>query len=268
MTDIRGKIYAFYSLEQLAAGDSCIHRLHPLAKLLVTGCCLLCVASLGRYSFFALAPYVFYPAVVLALAEVPFGMVARRAAAVLPFCLFAGISNLIFDRAIVWRWGALALSGGALSLLTILLRAFLCAAAVLLPAAVTPLADLTGELRRLRVPWVLVTLLEMVYRYIGVLLEQAADMRAAYLLRRGAAQRIPLRDAGVLIGQLLLRSYDRANRIYSAMLCRGYRMQAPGTARRRFRAADWIYLIGCCGLMLAARAGAWQALLRLCGAAG
>ena len=152
MTDIHSKLHTLYSLEQLSGGSSCIHRVHPLAKLAVTACYLLCVASMGRYSFFALAPYVFYPVIVMALADVPFGMVLRRAAAALPFCLFAGVTNLLWDRAPVLRLGGLAISGGLLSLLTILLRTLLCVSAVLILVAVTPLPALTGQLRRLHVP--------------------------------------------------------------------------------------------------------------------
>lgn len=262
MTDIRSKLYTIYSLEQLAGQDTCIHRLHPAAKLLVTAVYILCVASMGRYSFFAMAPFAFYPCIVLALAELPFGMVFRRTLVALPFCLFAGVSNLIFDRGVLFWLGRIPVTGGVLSVCTILLRALLCVAAVLILVAVTPLSALTGQLRRMHLPGVFVSLFEMVYRYIGTLLEEAADMRTAYLLRRGGQKGIPLRDAGVLIGQLLLRSVDRANRIYSAMKCRGY----PGTqAARRpaaFTAADRAFLLLCCGPMLAVRLGLFQTLLR------
>lgn len=253
MTDIRSKIHTIYSLEQLSGKDTCIHRLHPAAKLLVTAVYLLCVASLGRYSFAAMAPYAFYPCIVLALAELPFGMVARRTLIALPFCLFAGVSNLIFDRGVAFWLGGIPVTGGALSVATILLRALLCVAAVLILVGVTPLAALTGELRRLHVPTLFVSLFEMIYRYIGTLLEEAADMRTAYLLRRGARQGISLTDAGILIGQLLLRSVDRAGRIYSAMKCRGYPGVSAQRAQRPFTGADWLFLLVCCAPMLVLR---------------
>ncbi|MCI2047216.1 MAG: cobalt ECF transporter T component CbiQ [Faecalibacterium sp.] len=255
MTDFRSKIYELYSLEQLSGGGSWLHRIHPLAKMLVTACYLLCVASTGRYAFFALAPYVFYPVVLLALADIPFSLVAKRAAVALPFCLFAGISNLYFDRTPAFWLGPVAVSGGALSLATILLRVFLCVCAVLALVALTPLAQLTGQLRRLHVPWLVVSLFEMVYRYLGTLLEEAADLRTAYRLRRGAQKGISLRDSGCLIGQLLLRSFDRAARIYDAMKCRGYAGQMPHRAVRPFSARDWAFLLACCVPTAALRLG-------------
>ena len=94
MTDIRSKVNTLYSLEQLAAGNSAVHRVKPLPKLIVTLVYLVCVLSLDRYAPARLAPYLFYPVTVMALAEVPFGMLLRRSLVALPFCLFAGLSNI------------------------------------------------------------------------------------------------------------------------------------------------------------------------------
>ena len=88
-------------LEELAGQNSPIHRLHPGAKLAATGVYLLCVLSLGRLQFGRLAPYLLYPVVVLSLAEVPLGLVLRRAALALPFCAFAGLSNLLLERQVL-----------------------------------------------------------------------------------------------------------------------------------------------------------------------
>ncbi|MDD3921721.1 MAG: cobalt ECF transporter T component CbiQ, partial [Eubacteriales bacterium] len=98
MADIRRTISEIYSLEQLAQGGTAIHRLHPLVKLLGCITYIVCVMSFSRTAVFRLAPYVFYPVLIMALAEVPPGMIIKRTAIALPFCLFAGVSNLLFDR--------------------------------------------------------------------------------------------------------------------------------------------------------------------------
>jgi cobalt/nickel transport system permease protein len=66
---------------------------------------------------------------------------------------------------------------------------------------------------------------ELTYRYIGVLLNEAYSMSIAYSLRSPNRKGIEMRDMGSFTGQLLLRSIDRAERVYNAMKCRGY---APG----------------------------------------
>ena len=73
MADIRGKVNTLYSLEQLAAGDTVIHRVRPLPKLLVTLVYLVCVLSLDRRAPARLSPFLFYPATVMALAVLTAG---------------------------------------------------------------------------------------------------------------------------------------------------------------------------------------------------
>ncbi len=250
MADIRSKLNELYSLEQLAAGRTALHRLHPLSKMAVTAVYLLCVASFDRGAVVRLLPYLFYPALVLSLAEIPYRMIARRAWVALPFCLFAGVSNLLLDRRVGAVVLGVPLSAGLLSLCSLLLRTLLCVSAVLILVAVTPFSALTGQLRRLGVPGLVVSLLEMTYRYIGVLAGEAAAMVTAYRLRGNGARWPALRYFGPFVGQLLLRSADRAERVYQAMQCRLYGRRDARRAQAPFAAADWLFLLAGCGSCL------------------
>jgi cobalt/nickel transport system permease protein len=159
-------------MENLATGQTAIHRLHPLAKLLSALVFIFFVASFGRYDFAHLAPYLFYPFIMMALAELPYRLLLPRVLIALPFCLFAGISNVIFDKAAAFSVGGVTVSLGVLSLATILLKMYLCVMAALLLVATTPFTELTAQLRRLHAPMVFVMVFEMTFRYIGVLLEE------------------------------------------------------------------------------------------------
>lgn len=235
MADIRAKTAAFTSLEQLAAGRSLVHRVHPAAKLLGTAVYLVCLLSLGRYDLTRLAPYLLYPALLLPLSDTPCGMVLRRAVVALPFCLFAGVSGLFFD------------AHGALALAVLVLRTLLSVSAVLLLVAVTPLSSLTAQLRRWHVPALCVSLLEMTYRYIGTLLDEAAAMYTAYRLRGSAEKGLEMRHMGSFVGGLLLRSFDRAERIYQAMQCRGYPAAQRARSAPLLAGRDAVYLAAVCG---------------------
>lgn len=188
MADIRSKLNEMYSLEQLAAGRTAVHRLHPAVKIIVTVIYIICVVSLERHSLGRLAPFLIYPAVVMAAADIPYRMILPRAAAALPFCVFAGVSNLIIEREPWTRLGALTLTAGEMSFLVLLARTVLCVSAVLILVAVTPFSELTGQLRRMHVPAVFVRLFEMIYRYISVLVEEASTMLTSYRLRAGGAK--------------------------------------------------------------------------------
>lgn len=247
MADIRSKLNMLYSLEQLSAGKTTLHRVHPFAKLAVTFVYILCVVSFGKYELTRLAPFLFYPVLVMALAEIPFSMIGKRAAVAMPFCLFAGISNLIFDRAIIAHIGMIPIAGGVVSLAMLLGRTILCVSAILILVALTPFSMLMDQLRRFYVPELVVTLLEMVYRYIGVLAEEASGMVTAFRLRSNGAKWPSIREFGPFVGQLLLRSADRAERVYQAMQCRLYTLRDVKRNRPAWEVRDTIFLIVGCG---------------------
>lgn len=250
MTDLRGRTGELYTLERLSAGETCIHRLHPLAKLLSTLVFLVCVASLNRYAFSRLAPFCFYPILLSGLADIPLSLVLRRTLPALPFCLFAGLSNLVLEREVLLHLGPLPVSWGAASLCTLLVRTVLCVSAVLLLVGATPFVALTGQLRRMHLPGFFLSLFEMTYRYLGALLEEADSMYTAYRLRSRGIKGLALRHVGSFVGQLLLRSFDRAERIYQAMRCRGFALRDPRRDRRRLVGRDWLFLFFSCGSSL------------------
>jgi cobalt/nickel transport system permease protein len=248
--DIGGKAREIHSLEQLSAGKTVIHRLHPAAKLAAAFVFIVTVISFNRYAPGRLTPFLFYPCIVMAMADIPVPLLLKRTAIALPFCLFAGVSNVVFNREPAFAIGALRVSYGAVSLFTLLLRTALCVAAVLILAASTPIMALCGQLRRFHIPAVLVMTLGMAYRYIGVLLTEAAGMYTAYALRSGKNtarfKGVRLRDIGSFLGCLLLRGFDRAERVYAAMNCRGYTLRAPPPPKRQLLPGDWLFLSAVC----------------------
>ena len=250
MSDIGARVHELRALESLSLKQTAVHRLHPLAKLLMALAFIVIVVSFGRYDFTRLAPYLFYPFVMMALAELPYKLLLSRMLIALPFCLFAGLSNVIFDRATAFTIGGFTVSLGVLSLATILLKMYLCVMAALILVATTSFTELTAQLRRLHVPMIFVMVFEMTFRYIGVLLEEVYSMTMAYRLRSGDKKALEMRDMGSFVGQILLRGFDRAERVHAAMRCRGYSLSHIPPARRRFLISDLLALAAVCLLSL------------------
>jgi cobalt/nickel transport system permease protein len=248
MKSIGTHIGEIHKFETLALGETVIHKLHPFAKLCSALVFIIAVVSFGRYDFVPLAPFLFYPVIIAALAEIPYRALIPKLLIALPFCLFAGISNVIFDRNTAWILSGVPVSYGAVSLLAILLKMVLSVSAALLLTATTPLTELTAQLRRLRVPFVFVTVFEMTYRYIGVLLEETHSMTTAYRLRSKGKKALEMRHMGSFVGQLLLRGFDRAELVYSAMLCRGYGRREAPHFKRAFQLKDGLVLGLICAL--------------------
>lgn len=253
MADMRSKIQQIYALEQLAAGSTPVHRLHPGAKLLATFVYIVTVVSFDRFQLRQLVPFLFYPAILMSLSDTPWSLILRRVALALPFVLLAGISNLIFDRATLLVLGGIPITAGLVSFLSVLLRTFLTVLALALLMAVTPLMELTLALRRIHVPELLITLFEMTYRYIGVLIGETSSMTTAYHLRHRTAKGLELRHMGSFVGNLLLRSFDRAGRIYAAMKCRGYGRPYRSPETRPWQTADVLFAAGTCAACLVCR---------------
>jgi cobalt/nickel transport system permease protein len=182
----------------------------------------------------------------MALAELPYKLLLSRVLIALPFCLFAGLSNVIFDRTAAFTISGVTVSLGVLSLATILLKMYLCVMSALLLVATTQFTELTAQLRRLHVPMTFVMVFEMTFRYIGVLLEEVHAMTTAYKLRSGTKKALEMRHMGSFEGQILLRGFDRAERVHAAMRCRGYSLKHIPPARKRFLGSDLLALLAVC----------------------
>lgn len=87
----------------------------------------------------------------------------------------------------------------------------------------TPMNDILTALRSMKVPSLLVSLMELIYRYIFVVLDEARRMRQAQESRLGYVTfRRSIRSCGELCGALFLRVFLRSDRMYAALESRGY----------------------------------------------
>lgn len=134
------------------------------------------------------------------------------------------------------------LAGDTQRALLLLTRSLLSAGVLLTVTAVTPVPELTGALARLGAPEVLTETIQLVYRYLFVLTDQAIRMRDAVSCRGGSGS---LMAAGGTVGVLFARSYSRAESVHRAMLSRGYTGSLPGSAGSRLKAAD-VLLVAVC----------------------
>jgi len=242
-----------YTLEHLADGKTAIHTLHPAVKLFSTLFYIVAVVSFGRYDLNGLLPMLAYPFLLMALSETPYRLLLKRLLLALPFSLFAGVSNLFFDRDPVLMLGGIAVSGGVVSFAGILLKTYLTVMAVLILVSTTPLREISALMTRMKLPAVLVMQLTMTYRYISVLLDEAGTMMTAYMLRKGDRHGVHIQNMGSFVGQLLLRSFHRAERVYCAMKLRGFSGAVAYAEPHRFCFRDGAFLIGISGMALLLR---------------
>ena len=226
-----------------------LHRRDARSKLVALAVFLVAVSTtpvsggLARVSL-AYAGYAALLVSAAAASRVPLAGLARRAALVLPFSATFAL--------ITW-W-----AGDPRRALAIAEKSFLSGFGALLLIATTPLTQLLAALEWLRVPRLLVLVMQFVYRYLFVISEQAQHMRLAAQSRYGAgagASRRFQSSAGAL-SVLFVRSWERAEGVYQAMLARGFSGTFLPSARPHLHPADLGFLAGavvsCVAIRLAA----------------
>lgn len=239
--------------DELAGRQSVIHRIHPIVKLLTTLVYVVCTISFDKYEVTQLLPLVFYPVAIIVLADLPVLELFKRMLVAAPFALSIGIFNPFFDRMPLLTIVNFSISGGWLSFCSIILRFGLTVMAALILIATSGIQGVGMALLKLKLPRIFVTQLLLLYRYLSILLEEVLRTIRAYSLRSLRGHGIPHRIWGSLTGQLLLRTIDRAERIYQAMLCRGFDGEIRLSRNRPLQLKDYLYFLGWSLFFLAVR---------------
>jgi cobalt/nickel transport system permease protein len=222
MSKISRAIYEIQTMDEMAKRDQWVNRIHPLVKLCLTVTYIALVVSFSKYDLTGLGGMVVYPLLLFQMADISFKQALRRLRVVLPVVCIVGIFNPFFDRQVLGYIGLMPITGGVLSMLTLMLKGVLTVLAAYLLIATTGMEEICYALRLLHVPKLFVTQLLLIYRYITVLLAEAGRMAQAYSLRAPGQKGIHYKAWGSFVGQLLLRTMDRAEEIYESMCLRGY----------------------------------------------
>ena len=253
MGKINSAITEIYRIDNLAARDQWVNRLHPLAKLISTIAYIAILVSFPKYDVIGTISMGVYPLLMFQLADLSFLDCIGRLKAVLPLVIMVGIFNPFFDTTPVMI-GSMVIRAGVLSMITLILKGFFALLAAYLLIATTNIEKICFAMRLLHVPKILVTEILLIYRYISLLLGEAERITQAYALRAPGQKGVHFRVWGSLAGQLLLRSMDRAENVYDSMLIRGFQGEFSYLSGDiRFRAADLVYGILWIGAFLLLR---------------
>jgi cobalt/nickel transport system permease protein len=250
MASIEGALLDFKRLDRLAGGDTGVHRLDPRAKVLVTVVFIVSVVSFGRYELSAMIPFFIFPVVMIALGNLPAPYIAKKIALLCPFALMVGMFNPVFDRQVLLHLGPLAISGGWVSFASIGVRSILTVGAALILVGVTGFSAVCSALDQMGMPRAFVVQLLFLYRYIFVLTEEGARTARARELRTFGKKGMEMKAFGSLVGHLLLRTWERAERVYRAMLCRGFHGHFHLRCSYRFGTMEALFTLGWSALFI------------------
>jgi len=175
-----------------------------------------------KYDLSGLMPLFLYPVALIALGNLPPSQLLGKLLAASPFALLVGVFNPFLDRTVLIQIGSVHISGGWISYASILRRFTLTVSEALILVSTTGFNSVCRALACMKAPKSLTLQFMLLYRYIFVLAEEASRMFKAWSLRSVMRKRMPLKVFVSLMGQLLIRALDRAQRVHMAMLSRGF----------------------------------------------
>jgi cobalt/nickel transport system permease protein len=231
--------------EGFASGDSPIHRLDPRVRIVVAAGFSLVVATADR--FLAVIPSLLLAACLVVVSKLPLKKVGFRLLIVntliallwffLPFTLegepLFKIGPLIGTREGICYVTVITLKSNAIVL------------ALMALVATMSVFTVGRAMRHLRVPSKVTQLFFFTYRYIHVIHREYKRLANALKIRgfQPGTNMHTYRTYAYLVGMLLVKSHDRAERVRAAMLCRGYRGKFYDLSEFALKPYDLLFLV-------------------------
>lgn len=242
-----------------------IHQLDARIKL-VLAIAFIVVTTLTPVGAWPI--YILLFAVMLSVeiaSELGVGYVLKRAMLAAPFILaavpllFTVDGTPIFSVAI-GPWTLTMTWQGVERFVSIAIRSWLAVQMAIVLASTTTFPDLLMAMRALKVPRILVAVFGLMWRYLFVMVDEVGRLlraRAARsghssdpTLKTGGSLRWRAQVAGGMAGNLFIRSIERGDHIYAAMIARGYDGEIRGFPLHPIRQAQWVVLAIGLGLLV------------------
>ena len=225
----------FDAFDRYHEKESFVHHLDPRVKVVVTIVFIVSNALLPDGAWFAFILALLFLLAANVFSKLGIGYTLKRSIIALPFALIAitvlfSIPGKALFTFQLFTSNFTITDMGFLRFVSILIRSWLSVQLAILLVATTRFPDLIHAFEHLRVPAILTTIIAFLYRYLFVLTDEvirllrARESRSAASAgkRSGGGVLWRAKVAGNMAGQLFLRSYERSDRIYNAMLSRGY----------------------------------------------
>lgn len=241
-----------FTLREMEAPESrdFLQQIDSRCKIIVTVLFIIAVLSVPLIDVDRLLWFFVVPIALSTMGGISYGRVFLSSLWVLPFVGLIGIFNPFIDCQPVSLGYGIVIARGWITFVSILVRGLLSMQAVIILLGSTGFIRICDGLRRLGVGRIITTQLMMVYRYAGVLVSEAIVMKQARQARGFGRDSFPLSVWGQLVGQLLLRTVDRADRIHRAMVSRGFDGTVRVQSRLSWQGRDTFFLVGSIAVLL------------------
>jgi len=216
---------------------SLIHQLDPRVKLVLTLAFIFTVALTPPGAW---PVYILLLAIIISvelLSDLGVGYVIKRAVLAFPFVLAAlpiifTVPGPTLASFSIGPWTLAISIPGLERFFSIAIKSWISVQAAIVLAASTSFPDLLVAMRAIRIPRMLVAVFSLMWRYLFVLADETVRLIRARSARSGDSGLPGLKKGGSVLwrarvtggmaGNMFLRALERSDRIYMAMLSRGY----------------------------------------------
>lgn len=226
--------------------ESPAHSIHAAAKMVGFFTVIVICVSTRYDAYAAFAGYFAIMMTLLFISRIPARHVFKRSLVIIPFVLMTAIF-LPFFRPDMELFGFLPVNrAGLVTLWNAFIKAYIGVLGLTIFSATTPYTKFLAGLSRLGAPKMIVMTLGFFYRYLFVFAEEAGRMRRAARARLYDGRWIwHSVSVGHIIGSLFLRSFERGERVYTAMTARGFQGYIDDDDEKTpFAPRDFVFVAG------------------------
>lgn len=221
------------SIDREAAKGGWLNEMHPLVKLFVTIWYICFVISFQNNMLTGILSMSLYLIICFLMADISLSKCLKRMRTVLFAFFIIGGANILFSG---------DLSNGITGAAGFWCKGIMSVFAVYVLIVTTTIDDICEALRIVHVPELLVTVIMLIYRYINILIKETKKLSESYFVLSPGQKGIHIKAWGQFAGNFLLRSIDRAKRVYDSMNMAGYEWRILSGNRKKYRLGTGSFL--------------------------
>lgn len=231
-----------------------LYHIDPRIKII--SCFLLIILAVsGDQNFVRFSSLFFILLTIAVFSRLPLLHLFKRTLVIIPFVVLVVIFLPFFGNGeTIEVLNVLIYVEGVEKCKDILMKAFLSVFCASILVEATEFPDLLKGFEKLKMPTIMVILISFIYRYFFVIIEETRRMKRARDIRsRGGSLLWQAKTLGNILGQLFIRSYERSERIYQAMVLRGFTGDIKTVNTICLTAKDIAWGAGFCTLVVVVR---------------
>lgn len=267
-------IEQLFAIEQVAQGNSLVHRCDARVKILVVFAFIIAVVAFPYTTgvYLPCAVFLGFFAVLWAFSRISPREYLKRLFLVLPFGFFLIVFQIFFTNAHYTEFHPLvslplgiAIYAESVEFAAILTAKFLvCISFIILLSSTTTMQNMLDGAGRLGLPQEFTLILGLMIRYLFLFggmygrVNAALHTRCFDALDRTLPYRYRLKTLAYEIGTIFIRSFEQGERTYTSMLCRGYGKESHILITKKpLKIAEWAFLAGTFAFIVATSVLTW-----------